>query len=91
MKHDLDDLSEQEQRRAYEDLTIPTAEFVALFASALMLLALFFATATLSAAAKAIAADVAATFSHASAQVRTVGTHIEARASEQSAISVKLH
>ena len=33
MKHDLDDLSEQEQRRAYEDLTIPTAEFVALFAS----------------------------------------------------------
>ncbi len=91
MKHDVDELSEQDQRRAYEELTIPTGEFVALFASALMLLALFFATATFSAAAKAIAADVAATFSHASAQIRIVGAHLEARASEQSSISEKLH
>jgi hypothetical protein len=91
MKHDLDELSEQDQRRAYEELTIPTGEFVALFASALMLLALFFGAATLSGAAKAIAADVAATFSRASAEIRTVGTHLEARASEQGAISEKLH
>jgi hypothetical protein len=91
MKHDVDELSEQDQRRAYEELTIPTGEFVALFASALMLLALFFGTATLSGAAKAVAADVAATFSRASAQIRTVGTHLEARASEQNTISEKLH
>jgi hypothetical protein len=46
MKHDLDEFFEQDQRWAYEELTIPTGEFVALFASALMLLALFFGTAT---------------------------------------------
>jgi hypothetical protein len=95
MKHDLNEFSEQDQRRAYEELTIPTGEFVAVFASALMLLAIFFGTATLSGAAKAIAADVATTFSRASTQISTqiriVGTHQEARASEQSAISEKRH
>jgi len=91
MKYDVDELSEQDRRRAYEELIIPTGEFVALFASALMLLALFFGTATLSGAAKAVADDVAATFSRARAEIRAAGTYLEARASEQSTILEKFH
>ena len=74
------------ERGLYEELAIPTGEFVALLLAALMLLGLFLSSSTLPGVAKTIVAGVAATLSHAS---RSLGNSIEARASENRVRDVK--
>jgi len=70
----------------YEQLTIPTGEFVALTMAALMLLGLFFSSSTLPEVAKTVVADIAATLSHAS---RNLEGSLEARASERQVSSIE--
>ena len=70
----------------YEQLTIPTGEFVALIMAALMLLGLFFSSSTLPEVAKTVVADIATTLSHAS---RNLEGSLEARASERQVSSIE--
>ena len=67
------------ERDVYEELAIPTGEFVALSLAALLLVGLFFGSSTLPAVAKTIVADIAATLTHASTSLER---SMEARASQ---------
>ncbi len=79
-------LDQPSKRDAYEELTIPTGEFVALFMAALMVLGLFFSSSALPEVAKTIVADMAASLSHASTSVES---SMEARASEDQVRDIK--
>jgi hypothetical protein len=74
------------ERGVYEELAIPTGEFVALSLAALLLLGLFLSPSTLPEAAKTIVADVAAAVSRARTNL---GSSMEARASDQRVRDIK--
>ena len=74
------------ERGVYEELAIPTGEFVALSLAALLLLGLFLSPSTLPEAAKTIVADVAAAVSRARTNLES---SMEARASDQRVRDIK--
>lgn len=89
MKRGLHELSEREKSQAQDQLMIPMGEFAALFAGALLVLSLLFGPATLKSAARHVALASVATFSGAIGQIGTIGTRMEARASEHGVASGK--
>ena len=89
MKRDPHELSEREKSQLQEELLIPTGEFVALFIGALLTLGLLAGPLTLAGATKNVLVASVATFSGAVAHVATMGSRMEARASDQSAVSAK--
>ncbi len=64
---------------------IPAGEFIALFTGALLTLSLLFGPPTLASAARNAALATVETFSCAVTQIGMIGSHLEARASEQTA------
>jgi len=74
------------ERSVYEELAIPTGEFVALSLAALLLLGLFLGPSTLPEAAKTIIADLAAAVSHARTKLES---GMEAMASDQRVRDIK--
>jgi hypothetical protein len=74
------------ERDLYEELAIPTGEFVALSLATLLLLGLFLGPSTLPEVAKTLVADVTAALSHASTSLES---SMEARASQQRVRDVK--
>jgi hypothetical protein len=74
------------ERGVYQELAIPTGEFVALCLAALLLLGLFLSPSDLPAAAKTIVADVAAAVSRARTNLES---SMEAKASDQRVRHIK--
>ena len=89
MTRGVHELSEYEKRQAQDRLMIPIGEFVALLIGAVLMLGLLFSPPTLAGAAKDVVQATAATFSGAIAQIGTLGTRMEARASERDAAAGK--
>jgi len=87
MRRDLDELSERGRRQAQEELIIPAGEFVALFTAALLTLGLLAGPVTLASTAKTALIASATTLSDSFAQM---AMHMDARASDQSAVSQTL-
>ena len=85
MKGDPSELSERERNLARDELIIPTGEFVALFTGALLTLGLLAGPRTFVSAAKVVLFASATTVSDVFAHMAMVGSHMDAKASDQSA------